>query len=225
MTEHPILFSGPLVRAILDGSKTVTRRPVRRPSKASPESFQEAMSWAQRNGKPGVAKIGPCDGIEWRTKPPCLAGDRLWVRETWACWYGAPDDYGRVRYQATGDIYETDGRSVCSIPSSEVPPESHKWKPSIHMPRWACRLLLDVVDVRVERLQDITEAEARAEGMDPRPGPSDEVDCGSGHGYFEPAPSAVGMFEEAWDAIYGKGPYAWRENPWVWRIEFRKVTP
>lgn len=231
MAEHPILFSGPLVRAILEGRKTVTRRPVTIPWRHGsrvpphffggrhdiddPECWGYAFDGPDHSGYMVLARGLDERHDHGRISLPCpfgQPGDRLWVRETWACLTG----------NGVRPVYRADGepRQACE-PHEFLGPI--RWTPSIHMPRWASRLLLDVVDVRVERVQEITEADARAEGMDPRPGPSDPVDCGSGHGYFEPAPLAVGMFEEAWDGIYGAGPYAWDKNPWVWRIEFRKV--
>ena len=120
-------------------------------------------------------------------------GDRLWVRETWA-----PSLVEGAIYRAT----------------SKANPI--RWAPSIHMPRWACRLVLEVLTVRVERLQDITEEGAKAEGVS-----LDWYHRDAGHGYYE---SYRDGFECLWNSIYGKRPgLAWEDNPWVWVTGFRKM--
>jgi hypothetical protein len=174
MKERPILFSGPMVRAILDGRKTQTRRAIRPP-----------MPW--RDGW-GV-------GLGEYNCPYGQPGDRLWVRETWA-----PKQWEKgACYRATGDLLDT---GHC------------QWRPSIHMPRWASRITLEVIGVRVERLQDISEADAEAEGCEPLPmcgGP--EV---GGYNCYQSG------FELLWGSINGKlAP--WSSNPWVWVVEFQRI--
>lgn len=214
--EHPILFSGEMVRAILDGRKTQTRRVVKRKGwlvcGAAAEPYHAITQ--RRSGK-GYAAVRtecyPC--------PYGQPGDRLWVRETWAetvnidChpdWPGRPhtnsevDEDGLVSscviYRADGgwnwlnDIgYETDRSS---------------WRPSIHMPRWASRITLEVTDVRVERVQDISEADVQVEGT-----PNEQ---GIG------APDQFD-FQQLWDSINAKRGYGWDANPWVWVVEFEQV--
>ena len=211
MTERPILFSGPMVRAILDGRKTQTRRVVTpappqrvagiyRPFPAEPNNWQG---------------YGRDSLIHWYGK--CrqgVPGDRLWVKETYRLEQGA----GKPS-QAEGYLvhYEADG----------APNPEHEWgvqaRPSIHMPRWACRLLLEITDVRVERLQDCSEADARAEGVFPAAVYGGEVKS------WLPAEdrrerfydTAVEAYAALWDAI--NGPGAWAANPWVWAISFRRI--
>jgi len=158
MSDRPIIFRGAMVRALLDGRKTQTRRLV---------SIIEA-------------------------------GDRLWVREAWA-YYGG-DEY---LYQRSPSAVSY--RADAWDPLAPVP--GGRWRPSIHMPRWASRLTLDVTGVCVQRLQDITEADAKAEGV--RAPVNVSPDLGSTH---------VDGFGDLWEEIHGAG--AWDANPWVVAITF-----
>lgn len=202
MTERPILFSGAMVRAILAGGKTQTRRVVK-------------GDWTHTHPAcPGgicgvyVNSDDPAMRLFTGTYLPCpygAPGDRLWVRETWKPWPNTagpelrgPDDMGAI-YAATWD--KSGG---------------HGWKPSIHMPRWASRITLEVTGVRVERVQDISEADCCAELGAPRewPGPGPEP-------YKR---NLRGSFAERWNLINGKREgCAWPDNPWVWVVEFRRV--
>ena len=177
MNERPILFSGPMVRAILADLKTQTRRVVKAP---------RSVAWDGRLSPP----IDQC--------PYGTAGSKLWVRETWADTMGDPPTA----------VYRADG---------ERHPASHlKWTPSIHMPRWASRLTLEIVNVRVERLQEISEADAKAEG---------DKNPFDGHLHNDGTPiesSAVLRFKCLWDSINAKRA-PWASNPWVWVVEFRKA--
>lgn len=175
MSEHPILFSDLMIRAILAGAKTQTRR-IGRPQPQSPgkgwdailySAHMERWCWAKRDG----GALGPCTFIKCPYGTP---GDVLWVREAWA------ESGGRILYRA------------------DRPPawQAIRWKPSIYLPRSACRLLLDVVAVEVERLHAIDDEDARAEGVADR----DEF--------------AVG-----WNKINGRR-MPWESNPWVWVVEF-----
>ena len=176
MKEHPILFSGPMVRAILEGRKTQTRR---------------------------VMKLNMDGGVY--SEPRCpdgVPGDRLWVRETWADvrWMQEPEHF------PNGVSYRAD----CSADSLKLAEHyGVRWKPSIHMPRWASRITLEVTEVRAQRLQDITEEDARAEG----------VNCAVG-GFITTNP--VNAFHGLWDYINGKRA-PWDSNPWVWAVTFRRV--
>lgn len=193
MKERPILFSAPMVRAILNGTKTQTRRAVkdRHIDSAPPACIFQWLRERCTYGQPG---------------------DRLWVRETWA--YGVHalaaerDEDGPFVYAADG----TDQGRLCD-----------RWRPSIHMPREASRILLEITSVRVEPLQDISEADAVAEGI---------ARDGDGYERFHVDPDApVGQsftrnpvlaYRGLWDYINGGG--AWDKNPLVWVIEFRRVT-
>lgn len=208
MKERSIIFSAPMVRAILSGAKTQTRRLFR----PQPE-YRHGVLFPQGSstGYSPSLLAGAC--------PYGLPGDRLWVRETWGAW---PHMMGGVqpetlRYRADGEYQNERG--------------TWRWRPSIHMPRWASRITLEITDVRVERLQDISEADAVAEGV--RRGDGKWHALGDGEavfldefGWFAPerytrhnAPRHA--FREAWEII--NGPGSWNANPWVWVIEFKKL--
>lgn len=194
MTERPILFSAPMVRAILDGTKTQTRRVVKPAHKA----------WIEM---PVTHQLGEWDK---RPLPYGKTGDRLWVRETWAAPHSEDArppraiqcDQMRIHYAASEDR----GGLL--------------WRPSIHMPRWASRITLEVTGVRVERLQDISEADAIAEGIEPTmPNPGHWnwrdylIEGGQTH--------AVLSYKTLWESI--NGPGSWDLNPLVWVVEFKRV--
>ena len=196
MKERPILFSGPMVKAILDGSKTQTRRGV-------------------KQDREGLLDCKPTPA--WDAFWQCVAcpygkpGDRLWVRETWSAdaWFDghAPNDIPDSAY-----IAYVSGRHAVAWPAA-----MGKVRASIHMPRWASRILLEVTDVRVERAQDISEADAQAEGV--------KVD-GNGHAVRDDVVNVGGArtaFAELWESINGAG--SWAANPWVWVVEFRRAEP
>lgn len=211
--ELPILFSGPMVRAILDGRKTVTRRLVSPRPPAVPDVVRISGSdygiFSDSRALPSEFRVsGPVWAVrqlmgrepEWKC-PYGAAGTRLWVRETWGLWDTQPSDgpeRARVFYRATdGDRHEL---------------RHQLWRPSIFMPRWASRLTLEVVGVHIERLQEITEEGALAEGVEsitledvPRPA----------------AWSCRHDFSRLWDAINGKRA-PWEENPFVWVVDFRR---
>lgn len=195
MKERPILFKGPLVRAILTGQKTVTRRALK-----LPHGFWETSATGELVPIPTNCPYG---------KP----GDQLWVRETWA-----RVGNGDPGYLAFGATYPG-----CLPPGLEnIPAHSEiRWKPSIHMFRRDSRILLEVTVVRIERLQDITEEQARAEGITD----GGCHNCGNNEpcGCDCPSPSAVDSFYHLWNEINGAG--AWEANPWVWVVEFKRVTP
>jgi hypothetical protein len=201
--EKPILFSGPMVRAILEGTKRQTRRVLNPqpapndagwyPSPLHPRALHYASERHLRKGLP----IDFC--------PYGQPGDRLWVRETWGPCAGG------VVYRASEDP------TAC--------PDGGKWKPSIFMPRWASRLTLEVTEVRVERLQEISEEDAKAEGALFHDG------GGIGHSGWRHDPnhgfvypSARSSFAGLWDSINAdRAP--WASNPWVWVVGFRRVQP
>jgi hypothetical protein len=205
-TEKQILFSAPMVRSILAGRKTRTRRVVRRHAQVTVEDFDAGMEEAHRNGWPGVIARGPCDGIQWRTSCPYGAvGDHLWVRETWAPHPGDTQDPPEwVVYAADLDWWGCSDTSTMTTRRLGKLDESYaapRWRPSIFMPRWASRVRLRVTSVGVERLQAITEEGAVAEGV-----------------------ASVAVFREYWDWLNGKRPgCAWDDSPWVWVVGFERV--
>ncbi|KWV78069.1 hypothetical protein PFLL34_04594 [Pseudomonas fluorescens] len=222
--ERPILFSAPMVRAILEGRKTVTRRAV----KIQPRSKADIGSYGLgqpfiRN--PDVTKPNPeC--------PYGRPGDRLWVRETFAIesnrWaddpYSPPHKDGRPTQRYEDDKWDqphykaTDAEPELWYDDRDSP--GCRWKPSIHMPRWASRILLEITDVRVERLQDITPEQVTAEGVSTR------GEAMWGGQWWVDAPQqaiedARKDFADLWTSTGGD----WNANPWVWVVEFKRVTP
>lgn len=191
MKERPILFSAPMVRAILGGRKTQTRRIVN--ARVAPWLLDPAHGWDDAYVlDPGNELLARC--------PYGAPGGRLWVRETWARLTG---NGHRIVYRADGD----DPRlGWDDDPSTRRPRMT--WTPSIHMPRWASRITLEVTDVRVERLQAITEEDAVAEGV------ARHVE-GATRG-------ARTAFASLWDSLNGERT-PWSTNPWVWVVGFRRL--
>lgn len=256
MKERPILFSGVMVRALLDGSKTQTRRIVKVRNEQPPAwatFVSEGHSLSQNGAARPVGSFywseeqaanGPLKTLRrwpilpakhpmagdwyWTPSPFGKIGDHLWVRETWrgvveinppgkttelgVARYVPGQEYcRRVEYQAT---HERDGEP---------------WRPSIHMPRWASRITLEVTGVRVERLQDISYEDAIAEGV------SDFAST-----FPDDEKSAIGETPEQtarrlqwpqrqyhllWDSLNAARGVGWDANPWVWVVEFKRVTP
>jgi hypothetical protein len=207
MKERPILFSGPMVRAILEGRKSQTRRVVKGLTAGHEHTgrsltglgYPASMGkwWAEfLHSEPGSPIYVAC--------PYGQPGDRLWVRETWAL---HPDDgEAGVLWRATDPGWDAEGTGL-------------KWRPSIFMPRWASRIELEVTGVRVERLQGIRPLDAIAEGiMEYEPGAFHWEPCGSGTEYFRGPRDA---FLTLWDSINAKRGHGWDVNPWVWVVEFR----
>jgi hypothetical protein len=206
MKERPILFSAPMVRALLDGSKTQTRRVV---------SEKHLYHFINGHGDLGICPYGQ-------------PGDRLWVRETHSPYLiGCENDirnYVRVKYKADASIQEIDiSRKIYDhLDKKDM---RREWVPSIHMFRWASRINLEIITVRVERLQDISEADAQAEG----------ADCLITSDRFTSEQRKlldIPLMEDSnpyrngyallWESINGDG--SWEANPWVWVIEFKKVA-
>ena len=234
--ERPILFSAPMVRAILEGRKTVTRRAMKCQPDADASITVESYNVAVTNRR-GYQEAGPeIFGAWWRDGesgckcPYGQPGDRLWVRETFIDLRGTgvehrPDPDGPLQRYA----YAADCRPGSH--SDEARKDfGLKYKPSIHMPRAACRILLEITDVRVERLQDgegETSFESRyvAEGIN-------RIHQGDGDYAFHPFKSEPGpgswtdpfdAWRELWVGI--NGAKSWNANPWVWVVEFKRVTP
>jgi hypothetical protein len=199
MKERPILFSGEMVCAILEGRKTQTRRVVKVPR------------WA-------LAGQMECDGCEpnWPMAEDCYGdrqkidcpygqpGDRLWVRETF-CEFD-PNKHGIL------GIHEKYAYRAETTPEGEEIRKGYgySWRPSIFMPRWASRITLEVTAVRVERVQDISPEDALAEG---------DVEALTNPRHKE---TSIDWYHNLWDSINGAG--SWASNPWVWVVEFRRIA-
>ena len=202
--EKPILFNAEMVRAILDGRKTCTRR---LPNKHVREEYFAYDDWANTVGGSGIKKLSEKEFYE--QYPPYQPGDILYVRETWDL-----DDDENYYYKADGDLRPKGYREA-------------NWLPSIHMPKKAARIWLRVVDVRLERLHDITEAGALEEGA--RGTKCDHVNadsCGCtdcmNTGWIEPP---IVEFMQIWAGTIKKSEldlYGWKANPYVWRIYFER---
>ncbi|HYW57717.1 MAG TPA: hypothetical protein VE934_12195 [Polaromonas sp.] len=232
MKERPILFSAPMVRALLDGCKTQTRRAIKLPH-INPLGKWEAMPWGgpdggkTREGKtvPVTMAIGHTRTGDILGCPHGQPGDRLWVRETWYC-----DDY-RVQSgpyllppDQTASAMRDNGTLVYRA-DDPAPYEQEQpvWRPSIHMPRWASRMTLEITDVRVERLQDISEVDAVAEGC-VHYEPANHLSHGGwSHDKRYVHKTATESYVTLWEQI--NGPGSWNVNPWVWVIEFKVITP
>lgn len=215
MKERPILFSGPMVRAILEGRKTMTRRVVKPDGAHHLFPFldlpgNQTGEWAWCSSSHVVSKHIHC--------PYGQVGDRLWVRESfqplfadgvenhWETDWKTGKGYA-ISYPATDGIHEyldADDNLTDAC------------KPSIHMPRWASRILLEITAVRVERLQDISEADAQAEGAPFELGELERLILGAKAKYRS-------GFCRLWQSI--NDPGSWDANPWVWVVEFKRVQP
>lgn len=196
MKERPILFSGEMVKAILAGTKTMTRRIVKCGTGGQVPTDKAIVVDAYPNGTPGWFAEWPHAHGHRRalTCPFGVPGDRLWVRETWH------PDVGPTIYAADYGSKEQAGVA--------------RWHPAIHMFRADSRLDLEITAVCVERLQDITGDDAKAEGVEP--------DFGNAHTVA--ARDYQRSFERLWDSINGKRA-SWESNPWTWVVSFRRVRP
>lgn len=207
--ERPIIFSGPMIPPIMDGRKTQTRRVIK----------------PQPGCGPGYQPVNVL------LCPYSQVGDLLWVRETWAY---ITDPFAisvGIRYRTDGaeQFFGSDnpklipnGRTVYNHCSKNYP-DCVRYRPSIHMPRWASRITLEITDVRVERVQEITAAEAEAEGFVS----TSYKDAPKGSIGFPAqvavARIAIGQFAGYWKILHGAG--SWDANPWVWAISFRRIKP
>ncbi|MDX7989188.1 hypothetical protein FE392_18045 [Xenorhabdus sp. 12] len=225
MKERPIIFNGDMVRAILSGRKTQTRRPI--PDWQLPKHYPDNehsnkwMAIAQRHPRYGFAVFGETEELcakELEEAISCPCGNKLehlWVRETFQ--FGLCTK-STLAYRATHKSEDLeDGWR-----------EPVKWRPSIHMPRWASRITLEITNVRVERLKDISEQDAISEGMQ-------FTDYGKNHfnqqrngwswqettHHDECLSTARFAFGNLWESNYGE--YSWDANPWVWVIDFRRI--
>jgi hypothetical protein len=211
--ERPIIFSAPMVRAILEGRKKHTRRVINPRPLMVVDNTSVLWNGPSEELKIALERLG-------RGCPHGQPGDRLWVRETWSvphAYDGLPPNLiqeharliskeYRIHYAAT----EERGGLL--------------WRPSIHMPRWASRITLEITNIKVERLQDLSEEDAINEGIEPH-ADSSWKDYGQIDRGWRSFSSPVESFRTLWDSIYAKDPVkCWSANPWVWAIEFKKVN-
>lgn len=232
MKERGMIFNAEMVRAILDGRKTQTRRIMAIQPEHSELGLRRVID--SKNGRDNGKYFwsqSDARGLKMRSKvfgcPYGEVGDRIWVRETYQ---GPLFDYEHMEsyledsskfekpefcvYRADGnpapEFYDADDNLHCG------------WRPSIHMPRWASRILLEITNVRVERLNSISEQDALSEGIDRErlEESQDNYDCIADHN-MTGRPTATGAFKYLWESIYGEEN--WQANPWVWVIEFKRV--
>jgi hypothetical protein len=181
MSEKPIVFSTLKVRAVLEGKKTMTRRVIKP---------QDGISTVNEEGYVGMRKNGAgVRGMDIFYPCKYQVGDILWVRETWS------------------DFYATDEETYIYKATEDGVSDTFRWNPSIHMPRAAARIFLEVTDVRAELLRDISEEDAMNEGVD----------------IHFPERTAKGAFCKLWNALYAERGYQWDANPWVWVISFERT--
>lgn len=210
MKESPILFNGEMVRAILDGMKTQTRRAI--PEKIL-EKYYSYDDWCDSVMPRDISCSRQYEKEYFMDRFPFgKVGDRLWVRETF--WHAL-----NWHTNINGELESHwDGRNVLGYDADgfSIGKRSCAKRPSIHMPRWASRITLEITNIRVERLQDISDEDAKAEGA---PDYEEGVDA--------PPPddgeykwSYQRSFQNVWDSIYKN----WSENPWVWAIEFKVIN-
>jgi len=188
MKEHPILFSGEMVRAILEGRKTQTRRVIK----------QDRLLQLQTEA--GIITHDTNWSPLYRFCHLGQIGDRLWVRETF--WhYGLGSELGGRQLYYKCDM---------DLPAEFQIDHFMKWKPSIFMPRWASRITLEITDIRIERLQEISKNDACAEGIQLL---TEDFDTATTH---------IEKYRMLWDELNAKRGYSWASNPWVWVIEFQR---
>lgn len=235
-----------MVRAILDGTKTQTRRVVKLPHDNPLGRWEPTTFGGPDGGRTKAGETIPLQGGIWHTRtgdslgcPYGQPGDRLWVRETCRAYElsdtdARTDRFGVIErlglecppYGLDGVLYSADGafREIANTrEAADAWSELHAYRgkrgatvPQIHMPRWASRITLEITGVRVERLQDISEADAKAEGAPPSHPSIDVVSREFGYADFPRS-----WFAQLWDQINGAG--SWDANPWVWCLTFRRV--
>lgn len=220
MIERPILFKGEMVRAILDGRKTQTRRilnPQPEPGLVPGPCHWSPSMWAWwHEEKNGSCTCKPVKRV------PAYKGNQLWVRETIALIsnsHEVPAGNPMLGRDIAYTEYIADGAPT----TIDTWPWKRNILSSIHMPRGASRIQLLVKGVRVERLQDITEESAQKEGLDKDENGFYSVWLENEKAYSDPEPEAIDCFVYLWDSINGKRGFGWRDNPWVWVIEFERI--
>lgn len=232
MIESPILFSAPMVRAILDGRKTQTRRVAQfKPREEGLNLSFSGLVADSYGGRNWMLYSQGGSGWNERThplqSPYGVAGDRLWVKETFVA-YGRwgtrfNEKKGRDEWHFVDMTLETGreyrfGADLRNARRDSVTPTWWR-RPSIFMPRVASRITLEVTGVRIERLQSISEADARAEGV------AVEERHTTGYCAGEYLPPSIRAYRELWDSLNAERGFGWDTNPWVWVVEFRRLFP
>ncbi|MHA0515569.1 morphogenetic protein [Citrobacter portucalensis] len=214
MTERGMIFNSEMVRAILDGHKTQTRRPIKFP-------FKDRNLGCELSGN---ELAGELSAGNYLNSPFGKPGDRIWLRETFQ---GPLFDFDQMDAYCKDStpfeksqfcVYKADGKPAPEF--FDADDNLHYcWRPSIHMPRWASRITLEITDARVERLNAISEEDARAEGIID----GGCLNCGEPEpcACANPEPDATDAFACLWQSIYGQEN--WNANPWVWVIEFERI--
>lgn len=211
MKERPIIMGAESVLAILEGRKTQTRRVI------NPQPSVTYQWWRGllRRGWHGEGSTLFQADYPLRHMPKCRwqVGDRLWVRETWRV--GMREDpywrYKGVQYKADElcPENEKDELPLLVLPEAKDMEVSPSWRPPMFMPRWASRINLEITDIRVERLPDISNKDAKAEGV--------QREVIAGHEYY------LGNYHDLWNSLNAKRGYPWESNPWVWVVTFKQV--
>ncbi|EPJ8630660.1 hypothetical protein WJB38_005075 [Klebsiella pneumoniae] len=212
MTERGMIFNAEMVRALLDGRKTQTRRPIKWKQTRFTEigEREDGSKWPWSEDAEHT-----CDF--WHPCPFGAVGDRIWVREAFRV-HSRATDVATLVYKASERNSWTEQTHRVPVAVCNKPATPEKWTPSLHMPRWASRILLEITDVRVERLNAINEHDAQAEGV---------AKLREGFWkHYQPVwtqhqLSARGSFVTLWKSIYGDE--SWNSNPWVWVIKFKRI--
>lgn len=210
MTDIPILFSAQMVRALLDGRKTQTRRVLRVQPKVlkngiwyRPYPVLHPLHFSYLHG----------DRVSGFADVPCAPGDSLWVREAHAL---VPSSAYRMS-EGVAQVIDPSDRDYACVYREGWDRSAPRWRPSIHMPRWASRLTLIVTDVRVQRLQEISAEDSIAEGVRCETCEVMNQSACHGLGCF----ASIYAFRDLWNSLHG--PEAWAANPWVSTITFRTI--
>lgn len=218
ITERGMIFNGEMVRALLDGRKTQTRRIV----KGTDSAVKFCKEW-NINGEEVFVVLGEKDHTGMNpvlgaiSCPFGAVGNRIWVREAFRV-HSRATDVATLVYKASERNSWTEQTHRVPVAVCNKPATPEKWTPSLHMPRWASRILLEITDVRVERLNAINEHDAQAEGVAKLRGGFWK------HyqpGWTQHQLSASGSFVTLWKSIYGDE--SWNSNPWVWVIKFKRI--
>lgn len=234
MKERPILFSAEMVKAILAGRKTQTRRVIKPQPKDT--IIGDDGQWLPGDGHSGngwylAHNEYPEDGSIFYNCPYGKPGDRLWVRETWTISQKKPDGYV-ITYREDWDngpplrsniFVEKSSMNDKQIEQAErFFKKTMAWHPSIHMPRWASRINLEITAIRVQRVQDINKVDCEAEGIKKFAG---YYKLYFNNGIKGETDSPILSFQSLWDSINAARDFSWDSNPWVWVIEFKQIHP
>ena len=202
MKEKPILFNGEMVRAVLGGRKVQTRRTMSPQPKGEVETDKTYLREDTEGNLIYCHPVPDTDVLDCKS-PYGKVGDHLWVREIWTDYLNKePLSYTlyRADFPLCWDAEDTEHGGDVEIQAEEI-----KWSPSIHMPRKASRINLEITGIRVERLQEITEEGAKAEGE------------------FTGVIYGSHSFKDLWDSLYAKRGLSWESSPWVWVVEFKRI--